>query len=411
MVTMDHDAARARFSPLLDGALAAHEAAEVEAHLAECAPCRVELAQLRSTVTLLREVDPVQVPEGFAAAVRGRIEQLPHATARAGWERLRGALPTIRWSWRTAAAAAAVVLVGIFAVNLVREIVPSPRSQTVIDAERVNREGDFRKSAAPRFGGERNAAPGQDASTALPQSGAPVAQQVAPSGEVNPLRRVIRTGQVALEVEKFDDAARRLLAIAEGAGGFVADSSYADDGGTPRGTFVLRVPAARFSDVVRQVEQLGTVQRRQITGQDVTEEFIDLEARVRNLDRQEARLLTFMDKATKIPDLMAIEQEVARVRGETERLTGRMRFLSSKVEMATIQAEVSQKPKKAPGGFWDIDRSIARIQHAFLTTIVQMLTAVEGLMAFAAALLPLALLGIFGWIVVRRSVRRADRPA
>ncbi len=416
MVKMDHDAARARFSPLLDGTLAAHEAAGLEGHLAECASCRAELAQLRSTVTLLREVDPVQVPEGFAAAVRGRIEQLPHATARAGWERLRAALPTVRWSWRTAAAATAVVLVGIFAVNLIREIMPSPRRQAVLEAERANREGDFRKNAAPRFGAESTSAPaspavpGQDAGTALPQSSAPVAQQIAPSGEVNPLRRVIRTGQVAIEVEKFDDAARRLLAIAEGAGGFVADSSYADDGGTPRGTFVLRVPAARFSDVVRQVEQLGTVQRRQITGQDVTEEFIDLEARVRNLERQEARLLTFMDKATKIPDLMAIEQEVARVRGEIERLTGRMRFLSSKVEMATIQAEVSQKPKKAPGGFWDIDRSIARIQHAFVATVVQMLTVVEGLTAFAAALLPLALLGLLGWIVVRRSLRRADRP-
>jgi hypothetical protein len=88
-----------------------------------------------------------------------------------------------------------------------------------------------------------------------------------------------------------------------------------------------------------------------------------------------------------------------------------MRFLSSKVEMATVQADVSQKPKKAPGGFWDIDRSIARIQHAFLNTVRQLLEAAEGLTAFAAGLLPLALLGLLGWIVVRRSVRLMDRPA
>jgi hypothetical protein len=147
---------------------------------------------------------------------------------------------------------------------------------------------------------------------------------------------------------------------------------------------------------------LGTVRSRQITGQDVTEEYVDFEARVRNLERQEARLLTFMDKATRIPDLLAIEQEVARVRGEIERLTGRMRFLSGKVEMATVQTDVTQKPKKAPGGFWDLDRSIARVQHAFLATVVQMLAVMEGLVAFAASLLPLALLALIGWIVVRR---------
>ncbi len=403
MVSMDHDAARARFSPLIDGALAVHEAAEVEAHLAQCVTCRAELAQLRSTVNLLREVDPVQVPEGFAAAVRGRIEHLAHAARPTVWQRLRDALPQMRWSWRTAAVAASVALVGIFAVNLVREIAPAPRIEDARYGSRTRNVEVVQKNL-PRSGAESAAVPAPSADAGR------TAQQVAPSGEINPLRRVIRTGQVAIEVETFDDVTRRLLAIAEGAGGFVADSSYSDEDGTPRGTFVLRVPAARFSDVVRQVEQLGTVQRRQITGQDVTEEFIDLEARVRNLERQEARLLTFMDKATKIPDLMAIEQEVARVRGEIERLTGRMRFLSSKVEMATVQAEVSQKPKKAPGGFWDIDRSIARIQHAFLNTVRQLLEAAEGLTAFAAALLPLALLGLLGWIMVRRSVRRADRP-
>ncbi len=403
MVSMDHDAARARFSPLIDGALAAREAGEVEAHLARCASCRAELAQLRSTVSLLREVDPVLVPEGFAAAVRGRIEHLAHAGPRPAWERLRDGLPRLRWSWKTAAVAVSVALVGMFAVNLVREIAPLPR---VEDARYGNRERrvDVVQKNLPRSAAEPAAVP------APPADAGRAAQPVAPSVEINPQRHVIRTGQVAVEVEKFDDAARGLLTIAEGAGGFVADSSYTDEGGTPRGTFVLRVPAARFSDVVRQVEQLGTVQRRQITGQDVTEEFVDLEARVRNLERQEARLLTFMDKATKIPDLMAIEQEVARVRGEIERLTGRMRFLSSKVEMATVQTEVSQKPRKAPGGFWDIDRSIARIQHAFLNTVRQLLDAAEGLTAFAAGLLPLVLLGLFGWMVVRRSIRRVDRP-
>lgn len=408
---MDHDAARARFSALIDGALTAREAAQVDAHLERCAACRANLAQLRATVTLLREVEPVQVPEGFAVAVRGRLEQLSGATPRLGWSRLLTAFPRVRWSWKTAAAAASIALVAVFAANLVREIVPSSLVELGTREEgstdRAERRGRSAKEARDeKVARAPAAAPRPD--DAARAEGTRGAGQVTSGTEPSALRRVIRTGQVAVEVELFDDAARRLLTIAEGAGGFVADSSYVDDGGIRRGTFILRVPAARFGDVVRQIEKLGVLQHRQISGQDVTEEFIDVEARVRNLERQEARLLTFMDRATKIPDLMAIEQEVARVRGEIERMTGRLRFLANKTELATVQAEISQKPKKT-GGFWDFDQTLTRIQTAFLNTVRQLLAAAEGLVAFAAAVLPLVLLGFLGWGLLRRAARRADR--
>lgn len=394
---MTHEEARTRLAAFFDGALPDHEAVEVEAHLEGCSSCREELAQLRTTVILLQEVEPMQAPEGFAAEVRRRIERLAQAAQHSPWTRLRAALPwrsgsgsRIRWSWRTAAAATAVVMVGVFAVNLLREAVPTMRVARVempaltLDVSKV---GESARTAAQ----------------AVPPGAAP--------GEAAFLRRVIRTGQMAIEVERYDAAASRLFAIAEGAGGFVADSSFSEEDGVPRGTFVLRVPAARFSEVVAQVEKLGTVQRRQISGQDVTEEFIDLEARVRNLARQEARLLAFMDRATKIPDLLAIEGEVARVRGEIERLTGRLRFLTNKVDLATVQAEVSQKPKKASGGFWDINRTLERVRTAFLNTIRQMLGAAESLAALAAALLPVALLAAVVWWLLRRGSRRADRTS
>src|SRR3990172_383912 len=116
----EHEAARAQFSALIDGVLTAAEAAEVEAHVAGCPACRAVLAQLRATVTLVREVEPVQIPDGFAAAVRGRLEQLSAAPPQSTWSRWRLALPRLAWSWKTAAAAASLALVAGFAVNLVR---------------------------------------------------------------------------------------------------------------------------------------------------------------------------------------------------------------------------------------------------------------------------------------------------
>jgi hypothetical protein len=394
---MNHEGVRARLSALIDCALPAREAADVETHLRDCAPCRADLAQMRATVRLLREVEPVQVPEGFAFAVRGRIERLPDdVRPRSRW---RIAWAPIRWSWKTAAVAASVLLVGIFTANLAREMMPASRLPKAV-------EGDRRDAS----NAETNSRVNRQAPLTAPQpSMEATGQQAVPGSEPPFDRKVIRSGEIAVEVEKFDDAARRLLSIAEAAGGFIADSSYDESGGVPRGSFVVRVPANRFGEVVRQIEQLGTVQRRHITGQDVTEEFIDLDARVRNLERQEARLLTFMDRATKIPDLMTVQQEVSRVRGEIERLKGRMRFLSNRVDLATIQAEVSQKPKKQSGGFWDFDHTIGRIQTAFLNTVHEMLEAVEGIAAFAASILPLGLLAALGWGALRRTIRRADR--
>lgn len=396
---MTHDEVRARLSALIDGALDAREAAEVASHLDGCAVCRAGLAHLRATVAALREVEPVEAPEGFAAAVRARLEQVG-PVRRSVWA--RAALPQARWSWKTAAAAAAVAVVGVFAVNLVRDAGPVARRTVALEGEGITRDRPM-VAVPPPPAPDAARVPGK----AEPAPGQIVAQ---PPGEALLHRRVIRIGQLAIEVETFDDAARRLLAIAEAAGGFMADSSYADEGGVRRGTFVLRVPAARFGDVVRQVEGLGVVKRRQITGQDVTEEFVDLEARVRNLERQEARLLAFMERATKIPDLLTIANEVARVRGEIERLTGRLRFLANKVELATVQVEVSQKPKQQPGGFWDVGRMLARMQEAFLNTLRQLLAAVEALAAFGAGVLPVVVLGGLVWMVLRRSLRREDRP-
>jgi hypothetical protein len=401
-----HEVARAQFSALIDGALSTGEAAGVEAHLAGCPACRAQLAQLRATVALLQGVEPVQVPDGFAAAVRSRLEHLTAERPRSAQSRWRLALPRVTWSWKTAAAAVSAAVVVVFAVNLIREIAPPRSGYRVNDGLRQTQEGDERSGAADRL-----AAPAPKFGQSAAERSEPSAQAVPPAQEPASSRRVIRTGQIAIEVERFDDATRRLLVIAETAGGFIADSSYTEEGGAPRGTFVLRVPALRFSEAVRQVEALGTVQRRQIGGQDVTEEYVDLEARIRNLERQEARLLTFMDRATRIPDLMAIENEVARVRGEIERLTGRLRYLANRVELATIQAEVRQKPRKGPGGFWDFDQTIARIQAAFLNTVRELLGITEGLVAFAAAVLPLVVLGAVAWGLLRRSQRRAGRLA
>jgi hypothetical protein len=226
-----------------------------------------------------------------------------------------------------------------------------------------------------------------------------------PPGGSLTLRRVIRTAGLAIEVEDFETGARRIIVIAEGAGGFVASSAYVQGSpgqGPSQGTFVLRVPAPRFAEALAALEELGRVRERRVSGQDVSEEFVDLQARVRNLERHEQQLLTFMDRATKVSDLLAIEQELARVRGEIEGLTGRLRVLGNQVELATIEVALRQKPEKISTGFWDIGATIDRVRGAFLNTVRQIFQVVEGAAVVISALVPVAALAVVAWLLLRR---------
>jgi len=366
-------------SAYLDEQVTAGERERIEAHLRECATCRAHLESLRHAVALTRGLDPVPAPAGFQAAVRARL---------AGSTQPRRGLmfPRLRLSWKTAGLAAAAVLIGVFSINLLRGVQPA----------RVVVRNDLESppegiAGAPTLRGDR---------FATPKTVAPGATDIAVLPTVPTMRQIIRTAHLALTVEEFDDVSRRLVTIAETAGGFVASSSYTQGSGGPEGVFTLRVPAARFASVLAEVEGLGTVEVRRVSGQDVTEEFVDLRARVRNLERHERQLLSFMDRATKVSDLMAIEQELARVRGEIEMLTGRLRLLGSRVEMATVEVAVRQQTKER-GGFWDFGASLRRMQGAFLATIRQILAAAERLGVIASALVPVAVLVLAIWFGIR----------
>lgn len=379
-------------SPYLDEQVAPGERERIEAHLRGCQACRAHLESLRHTVALVRGADPVPAPAGFQAAVRSRLAA--SAAAPRG-----GRLPRLRLSWKTAGAAAAVFLIGIFSVSLLRD--GQPKAVTVVPEQAM-------RDATQGYAQDPSAKPAPSAPerAVAPRSAAPGTIATAPS-DLMTTRQIIRTAHLQLAVDDFDGAVRALLGIADGAGGFVASSSYTQMGGVPEGVFTLRVPAERFSSTLLQVERLGTVETRRIGGQDVTEEFVDLQARIRNLERHESRLLSFMERATRVSELLAIEQELARVRGEIERLTGRQRFLANQVDLATVEVAMRQKVAPVGGSFWDLDDALRRMKAAFLTTVRQLIAAVEKIAVVAAALVPVAVVAVLIWLAVRRYRLRA----
>lgn len=117
-------------SAYIDGELPPNERAQVERHLETCEDCRRRLAGLRTVVTLVRSSEPISAPEGFRAHVRARVEQMGHGQTTRRWS-------VIPLSWRLIGAAAAVAIIGIFAVSLVRT--ERPVAMREIDAQNEGR--------------------------------------------------------------------------------------------------------------------------------------------------------------------------------------------------------------------------------------------------------------------------------
>jgi hypothetical protein len=158
-------------------------------------------------------------------------------------------------------------------------------------------------------------------------------------------RKIIRNGSLDLEVESVGDAFERIRQVAESAGGFVADSTFVGSAERQSAYLTLRVPAARFGDVVSQLRGLAVeVHSISTSAQDVTEEFTDLEATLRNLRAVETQYIELLGRANTIGEILQVQDRLNQVRLQLDRVQGRMQMLEALTDMATIQ--VTLRPEK-----------------------------------------------------------------
>lgn len=221
--------------------------------------------------------------------------------------------------------------------------------------------------------------------------------------------RIVRTGTMRVQVDEqtFDAAFDRLTALADRFGGTVltSDASSADDGSTS-GTVTVRVPAENFNDLLVAVGRVGDVERRSITSEDVSGEFVDLEARLRHNRAQEAFYLALLDKADGVKDAIAVQQRVEGIQQTIEQIEGRLRFLEERTSFSRLTVELFE----AGGAFADGDAqpSLARYWATARAALVNVL---GGTLVLATVALPFAVLGTVILVVVRRTTVLGRRSA
>lgn len=188
---------------------------------------------------------------------------------------------------------------------------------------------------------------------------APAAPAMQMTRQASPSRMLIWRASLGVEVGNLSNATVRATTLVRELGGYLEREWNSDDTSV---TLTLRVPMAGFSNTVSSLAALGTVTRRNVSSQDVTEEFVDTDARLKNMVALRDRLRELLVKATEVKDLLAIETELGRIQGEIESMEARLRTLKGQVDLAEIDITFTRRPVLGPLGyvfkglFWVVEK-------------------------------------------------------
>lgn len=402
---------RDQLSAYMDKMLPAAQMQAIAEHLSLCPDCRRELEQLEETVALLHQLGEVEPPSDLTAAIINKIRTNPQSAKRAApiWQRFQN-----RKSLGGLIAVAACLLIAAVIVGR-----GFPGFKMAADGGGVTEEaaGGMEMNNTPALPGDAPA----DIAMEMPanmqmrmyaeEKGLDLAPARA-SVEKSRARKVIKRAHLTLLVEDVDGGFEQILNLVEDAGGFIQNSGVWENEKQRTSNLTLRVPVDRFSQVLAGLEDLGKVEGRELDGQDVTTEYIDTEARLRNLERQEERFLEILQQADTVEEILNIERELERVRGEIEAFTAHLKNLDDLVGFSTIdivlrQLKVSARRIDAPGLPGVLNSAFQASIRTF-NGILGLLADLVVLLGGIIPLLPFFFLAYFGyrWYGKRKGKKR-----
>src|SRR6266446_2988381 len=377
----------------LYGELSEDEQRQLHTHLVDCAACRKTHQETKTMNKILEETLAQEKPDPafeqrMLAVFRDRIPK------RSGFVKLLSDLMRLRAAQITAVAA---VLLGL--VQLGR-MITGETATTLRGREDHTNEGLFRQPAQvaatgqTRAGGlgksdELAARQAKDMAVAKPEAApgaiselrtfpatvapANAAQTEVPAQETrseamsyatepSPAetpaaatanRKLIRNATVELEIVSFDDAVQKITASASEEHGYVATtSSQKQANGKLRGEVIVKVLPENLDRFLQKIRGLGELKNQTLGTEDVTKAYFDTDARLKNAQVMEQRLIDMVKTKTgKVSDLLQVEKELGRVREEIEKMQGELKYWDSQVQFATVTISLAEKDLEEPAAF------------------------------------------------------------
>lgn len=250
------------------------------------------------------------------------------------------------------------------------------------------------------------AAPGADAAAGGTTDEARLANENA-QAQIDDERLVIRTATLQLLVDDVGLAESQIRTLADSRGGFVLNSQASGEADRRTASISFKVPARRFDEAINELAKLAIkVETQEVQGEDVTDQFVDLESRLRNLRAVEARLLQFLAQAQRTEDALTVNAQLTDIQGQIEAAQGRINYLKQSAALSTIsvtlRAEAVVEVLPEPG--W----TPSATARAALNDLLQFGQGIAEVLIVVAVWspvwLPLVLLGLWLW-------RRSRRPA
>lgn len=299
---------------------------------------------------------------------------------------------------------AALVLVAFLSVAaVIGFVVTRPREAADLGAGRASSPAGTTEATSPEsealvaLGG---AVPGPASDVAVSDN-----PSLPPLGQA-----VVKTAEISVVVPKgdFGDAFDTASLVAGRYGGYVESSSMS--GTTARsGDLVVRVPSARFDDAMVDLRALGTVEHQAISGRVVTQDFIDLEARLRTWQAQEAVLIDLMSEASSVDATLRIQRELQDVQFRIEQIEGQLRVLEDQTALATIR--VSLRESGAPIPLSHEAGTRPSLAEAWNKAVDGVLGVAYVTIVGLGYLVPITVLALMLWLAYRRVARRQEtRP-
>jgi len=227
-------------------------------------------------------------------------------------------------------------------------------------------------------------------------------------------RMIVWTGDVSLIVKDAEESLEKVEAIAKDLGGYVVNSSSWYQQEQLRARLSIRVPSGEFDAAMARLKELAIrVESRDVSTQDVTEEYTDLDARLRNLEATETELLELLtevrERTGKAEDVLAVHRELSNIRGQIDQIKGRMQYLEKMTAMATINVElipdVLAKPIVVAG--WQPSGTAANALRTLVRTFQRIVDAAIWLVIYVLPTLAVIAIPFFIlWLIWRRLRRR-----
>lgn len=399
MKAADHSRELEQVMAYLDGALDGRAAESVRVHLGMCAECRQAEQDLRSVSERLQSWDVGAAPANLQAPAASAARS--HAFPPAWVFSARGLV----------AAAAAAVLVVAVSVSLVQPK-RSEMTARLGGAESSEVRSEAQRSDSKIGEASRTSAPAtvvDQLSSNKPMVGGPAPGMRQPAAEA-PGPLITRTARLTLVASDFDSVRADLERIVKDAGGFIGQLVVQGARGSSRTlAATLRIPTPKMDETLAALRRLGQVTSDAQDGEDVTQQSADLDTRLSNARVSEKRLRDILERRTgKLSDVLDVEREIARVRGEIEQMESERKSLDRRVTYATISVSLSEDRKSEVNlGPVPVSR---RLRNAFVEGWAGAIGSAVGAALFAVRVAPtLLLLGLVlalpAWMLRRRFFR------